>query len=357
MYNLEQRRTPLSGLGTMALSAMPLPDGDPGVSITVAHMRRLIDAGKKDPTVHELAAQIIQQCRVRAFDWMGEARAIYNWVLRNIRFTRDVYGKETLHAAAEILRLRIGDCDDFTILLCSLLGTIGHKTRIVTIAGHPQDPTQFSHVFPEVLIGDKWITVDAARRSPAFGKGPAHTWRRREWSTSSDDFIDVQGLNGPSGFLPAAPPRAYSPRVPDPRFRALGSLAAVGRAPGHGYTMNPPRRDTSYRQNHIRGQGHYGRRATRALMGLGQDTDFNFSQLPADIAAAGNVTANIITASRAAPANLVPYTGAPYGSVVPGASVFGQAAPGYPLGVNGPSTTTLLLLGAGLLAVVVAARR
>jgi hypothetical protein len=359
MMHLEQLRNPRA---PMALASMHLPEGDPGVELTVAHMRRLIDLGKKDPTVHETAAAILQQCRVRAFDWQGEARAIYNWVLRNIRFTRDVYGKETLHAAPEILRLRIGDCDDFTILICSLLGTIGHKTRIVTIAGHPEDPTQFSHVFPEVLIGDRWIPVDAARRSPAFGKGPRQTWRRREWSTSSDDFIDVQGLAGPAGFLPSRPPRAYNPWVPDPRFRNLGALAAtavtpIPQTPGHGYTMNPPRRDTRYRQNHIRGMGHYGGRALRGT--LGQDDSFNWATLPADIAAAGTAATNIVAVSRANPLNLTNPNALASG-LTPAAQVAlaqsGSSVPGYPFGVNGPSTTTLLMLGAALAAVLVISR-
>ena len=368
MLHLEQRRASLQGhfgavYTPMPLAAMPLPEGDPGVALTVAHMRRLIDQGKKDPTVHETAAAILQQCRVRAFDWMGEARAIYNWVLRNIRFTRDVYGKETLHAAPEILRLRIGDCDDFTILMCSLLGTIGHQTRIRTIAGHPEDPSQFSHVFPEVLINDKWIPVDAARKSPAFGKGPKQTWRDRVWSTSSDEFVDVQGLAGPAGFAPGRGPGAYSPRVPDPRFRAVAQLSGLGAAGatngarGHGYTMNPPRRDTSYRQNHIRGMGHYGRRAIAGM--LGQDDGFDWSSLPADIAAGGQAATNIIAVSRANPLNLTNPAQLNTG-LTPAAQVAlaqqGASVPGYPFGINGPSTTTLLMIGGGLAALMLLSR-
>ena len=157
----------------MRAQSMPLLEGDAGIAQTIQAMRQLIDQGKKDPVIHELAAQILHRGRVAAHDSAGEARAVGEAVYRNVRFTRDVYGKETLHAARDIVRLRIGDCDDFVILICSLLGTIGHKTRIVTVSNHPEDPGQFSHVYPETFVNGRWVAVDYARRSPAFGKAPA----------------------------------------------------------------------------------------------------------------------------------------------------------------------------------------
>src|SRR5260370_16607538 len=218
VVNLEMVRT-----GRTAES-YPLAGGDAGVAQTITAMRRLIEQGKKNPIVHECAATIIRSAGVPAFDWSGEVRAMYNWVLQNIRFTRDVYGKEPLHTAPEILRLGIGDCDDFTILLCSLLGTIGHKCRIVTIA-KPEDERNFSHVFPQVFIDGAWLTIDAARRGAAIGRNPDRAERVRVWDTSSDDFVDVQGLNGlgqsPAGRNPNALPGAYPAFVADPPFPSL----------------------------------------------------------------------------------------------------------------------------------------
>src|SRR5260370_32224116 len=103
MVSLEMVRT-----GRTAES-YPLAGGAAGVAQRMAAMRRRIEQGKKNPIVHECAAAIIRSAGVPAFDWSGEVSAIYNWVLTNIRFTRDVYGKETVHNAPEILRLRIGD--------------------------------------------------------------------------------------------------------------------------------------------------------------------------------------------------------------------------------------------------------
>ena len=339
MVNLEMVR----GIGAMPVQASPLASGDAGVAQTIRAMRRLIDQGKKDPKVHEAAALIIRSSSVPAYDWGGEVRAIYNWVLHNIRFTRDVQGKETLHAAPEILRLGIGDCDDFTILICSLLGTIGHKCRILTIS-KPEDERNFSHVFPQVFVGGQWLTLDAARRGAAIGRNPENVERVRIWDTSSDNFVDVEGLSGhydrqslsgPAGRSPNALPGAYTPFVADPRFRNL-------------------------RGHSLRGLGRYGAAEVRKALasmgrGMGQDDGVDWSAITQAISAGTTGAANIISATRAAPYNLFPttsYNPAPNVARTSPLLTSPYGALTSPFGVGGISTTTLLLLGLGAVAVI-----
>jgi len=327
MLNLETRAAPPPAV-------IPLPEGDAGTETTIAWMRRLIDQGKKSEAVKSLAARILHGARVPAFDWEGEARAIYDAVRRNVRFTQDARGKEVIQSAEDTIRWRIGDCDDFVILLCSLLETIGRQTRIVTVSNHADAPDQFSHVYPEVLLGGRWVAVDAARRDPAFGRAPRSYFRKRIWSTSSPEFIDVAGLAGLSGgrAVPTALPKAFRPDTA-PQYRFLSAY--------------PPRRT---RPRAPQGQGRYGR---RAIQGLGDD-DFNWAQLPADITAAAAGTANIIAASRAVPTNLYPTTSPsqpsynPYGvTTAPassGTSFFSQS----PFGSGGPSWGVIMVIAVGL---------
>jgi hypothetical protein len=334
MVNLETVR---GGRGAMKAESFPLAGGDAGIEQTVRAMCRLIEKGKKDPIVHETAARIIREANVPAYNWTAEARAMFQWVLECIRFTRDVYGKETLHAAPEILRLGIGDCDDFTILLCSLLGTIGHKCRIVTIA-RLEDERHFSHVFPQVFLEGRWVTIDAARRGAAFGRNPENVDRVRVWDLASDNFVDVHGLAGPGGTNPNALPGAYPAWVADPRFRNL-----------RGHTL--------------RGLGRYGTAEVRKALagmrrGMGDDSGdgggVDWSAVSQAISAGTTGAANIISATRASPYNLFPTTSVyspsrlPTTSMVPVSTSFG-----------GISTGTLLLggLGIGLIAVIAMGRR
>lgn len=326
MLNIEQ---------PMAANSFPLADGDAGVNQTVRAMRRLIERGKRDPLIHSLAAQILTQARVPSFDKEGAARAIGEAVHRNVRFTDDVVGVETLHSAREIVRLQIGDCDDFTILICSLLETAGLPTRIVTVSANGEDPTQFSHVYPEVNLDGVWTAVDFARRSPAFGKTPEGYFRMRIYEQTGG-YADVSGLAGMGGrrsvrsgrrgslnYFPNALPGAYS-AVNLNTYRQLR-----GRAP-HGF-------------------GHYGQ---RALGQLGQDTtiqdiDAVLTSAAPDIVAATSGAANII---RAQNTSLLPQT-------IPAGYTVNSAGQLVAIGtIGGVPTSTLLIGGLALLAVVFIAK-
>lgn len=341
----------------MGAQTFPLADGDAGTAQTIRAMRRLIEQGKKDPRIHELAARIIAHCPPE-YTPAGEisaARSIFDWGLANVRYTPDVTGKETLHAAWDVARLGIGDCDDFTVLFCSLLETIGKQTRIVTISSHPDAPKQFSHVFPEVLVQGRWIPIDAARSRAAFAKGPEHYFRRREWSSSSDEYTDVAGLNGYTprqamGYQPAALPAAYRADANPIIRRAVQRIR--GRAP--------------------MGVGHYGLGALRRLgqdslspsdvalinsadpgaLSPSGDSSFNWGGIASAIQAGTTGTANIITAERASPFNLFPTTALnapgqapiyPYGTVPRGA----QGSGSFNI-----SSQSMLLLGLGAVALL-----
>lgn len=363
----------LESIRPMKAQTSPLAGGDAGIAQTIHAMNRLIDQGKKDPRIHELGAKILREARVPpAFNPHADflaIRAVSHWIPRNIRYTRDVIGKETLHSAAEIVDLGIGDCDDFTILICSILETIGIRCRIVTISSHSLDPSQFTHVFPEAKAGARWIPVDFARKNAGFAKGPEHWARRREWSTTSDEFEDVAGLAGYGARIGnmARPIEGYGGRPAiTARPMAGGDLnvvtaydPAVTRKFRLGYNPNAlPNAYTTRALPRFRrskaiapmGVGHYG---SRALGNLAQDSGFDWSTLVPAITAGTTGAANIIAAERAAPQNLYPTTaaiGQPAG-LSPYASPYGVSPYGVSPTIAGIPTGTLLLFGFALAAI------
>jgi Transglutaminase-like superfamily len=227
---------------------MPLSDGDAGTAETIDVIRRLVDQGVKDPVVNRTAIAILQAARVRSYDFLGEIRAIYNWVRQNIRFVRDISGKETLRTPREILEVRAGDCDDINaILLPALLGTIGVPTRVVTVASHPAAPDQFSHIYAEAQLAGGWIALDAARRNPRLGRAPENYFRKRVWMLNSGEYVDVRGLGyyAPAGMgfdwgtfassisqigTGIAAPIISAIRAPSSYVNAYGSPGAVAAA-------------------------------------------------------------------------------------------------------------------------------
>jgi hypothetical protein len=209
-----------SGLGT--LSAVPLLGGDAGVAQTIAHMRSLIDAGVKNPDVNGLAINIIRQSGAPPHDEIAQAKAIFEWVLRNIYFVNDPVGvdQDGEHTAKELprppevtLQLGAGDCDCFVVLMCTMLQTIGIRTRIVTIACDPSDPSQFTHVYPEAFANGEWVSVDAARPGASFGVEPEICYRKKVW----DKPPSIRGLFG-----------AHQQRFSLNGYAALKSLRSLG---------------------------------------------------------------------------------------------------------------------------------
>jgi hypothetical protein len=171
------------------LYAVPLLSGDAGTSQTIDKIRQLVDDAWKDSSVRRFAFEILLNAGIQPYDKFGQAMAIYNWATSATYYLADPVNKEALMPAVEMLKLYQqlgvipGDCDDLnTILLPSLLGSVGLEPRIVTIAADNRDPRIFSHIYTEVKVDGDWIPMDIARPGAAFGKAPETFYRRWKWS-------------------------------------------------------------------------------------------------------------------------------------------------------------------------------
>jgi transglutaminase-like putative cysteine protease len=137
-----------------------IPKGYAGTRRTVAYMRRLIQQGAKDFYVRQKAIDILFERAIQPKDYLHEISALFQWVQRHIRYTKDPFRVEVLHSARRMLELRAGDCDDMTILLCALLQSIGHPVRIVLSGFDPHRPRLFTHVYLEANYRGRWIPLD-----------------------------------------------------------------------------------------------------------------------------------------------------------------------------------------------------
>src|SRR5437867_4501111 len=138
-----------------------VPKGRRGTLATARLIARLICKGSKDFYVRQKAIQIFVLYRVRPKDRFGEVCALFDWVRRNIRYTRDIFRVELLHSARRMLELRAGDCDDMTILLGAMLMSTGHPVRLILAGFRPHKPHVYSHIYPEVSVRGRWIPIDA----------------------------------------------------------------------------------------------------------------------------------------------------------------------------------------------------
>src|SRR5206468_8320697 len=154
-----------------------VPRGTRGTLVTARLIAQLIREGAKDFYVRQKAIEIFRAYGARPKDRFGEICALFDWVRRNIRYTRDIFRVELLHTARRMLELRAGDCDDMTILLGSMLMATGHPVRLV-LAGFRKDKRHgYSHIYLEVNLGGNWIALDATMERP-LGWAPPAIWKR-----------------------------------------------------------------------------------------------------------------------------------------------------------------------------------
>lgn len=129
---------------------------------SVEVIRNLIEQGKRDWVVRRTAEKIVQYLPPK--DYAGEINAVFNFVTRRLRYTKDIHQVETVHRVRELLRWhkKAADCDDFTILTGALLESIGHPVRLVIIGSNYSDAEDYSHIYLQVLLKDKWVSLDGS---------------------------------------------------------------------------------------------------------------------------------------------------------------------------------------------------
>jgi transglutaminase-like putative cysteine protease len=153
-----------------------VPHGNRGTLVTARIIAQMIRAGAKDFYVRQKAIEIFRAYRVPPKDRLGEVWSLFDWVKANIRYTRDIFRVELLHTARRMLELRAGDCDDMSILLGAMFVSTGHPVRLVLAGFRPNKPHSYSHIYPEVQIGKRWVAIDVTVDKP-MGWAPPALWK------------------------------------------------------------------------------------------------------------------------------------------------------------------------------------
>jgi transglutaminase-like putative cysteine protease len=120
-------------------------------------MKRLVnsDRGKASGLIRQQAIEIIRNVPPKK---RGEiAHAVWAWVKANIAYIRDTNGMEQIHYPEQVLKQRAGDCDDHSLLLASLLESVGIRTRFKAVGFRPGS---ISHVYTQAHIGPHWISLE-----------------------------------------------------------------------------------------------------------------------------------------------------------------------------------------------------
>jgi hypothetical protein len=203
-----------------------------GTRTTLKHIQSLIRAGAKDFYVRQKAIDILLAKAVKPKDYLGEIKALFEWVQKNVRYTKDPFRVEVLHSARQLLELRAGDCDDMTILLGSMLEAIGHPVRLVVTGPDPLRPKLFSHIYLEVFHKGQWIPLDATMPYPmgweprTFVKQVIPIERKANMMQQTPGFYGIAAITPTPSWLPGLiqSMRQGGIKPKDPRMKSLLDL-------------------------------------------------------------------------------------------------------------------------------------
>jgi hypothetical protein len=117
-------------------------------------------------------------CRMR--DESCEIERIWDFVVQNFRYVYDPAEIDTFASAKESLLAGGGDCDDSSILICSLAGLVGFRC-VARVISTKDNPGQWVHIYPMVALTKdapkKWIPLDVTVEGATPGweyEGIAH---------------------------------------------------------------------------------------------------------------------------------------------------------------------------------------
>lgn len=159
-------------IGNQPVKYTSLGFGDYAVSRnTLSLMKDAIVQSSKNPTVRDWATRIIAD--VRPKDQWGEAEAIYHFVQNHSHYVKDPTGTEMLQSplvAFDNWNRSImwpADCDDYSILILSLLRSIGYKVGLRAASYTPNK--MLTHVYGMVQLYGQWYPVDGIKSGGYIG--------------------------------------------------------------------------------------------------------------------------------------------------------------------------------------------
>jgi len=95
--------------------------------------------------------------------------------VRSMRYVMDPPSHEQVQAPSYTIRKRRGDCEDLSALFAYLALIAGLRVRFATIA--MAAPGVYDHIYPEILLNDRWVPVEMIRAWP-LGREAEHLEKR-----------------------------------------------------------------------------------------------------------------------------------------------------------------------------------
>lgn len=160
------------------------------IDVRLRILQDMIAKSVEDPRMRKLALSITRKCPAR--DGKCEARAIYDWIRENIRYTGDIAphklgadgpyeAVDFFQSAARTVEFGGGDCDDHTILGATLAIHNGIQAKLRVTSRTKKRAEDYTHIYPALglpkMRPKSWVAIDTTLPGNYFGVEAPHKKR------------------------------------------------------------------------------------------------------------------------------------------------------------------------------------
>jgi transglutaminase-like putative cysteine protease len=149
---------------------------------------KIINDYTGNPVLVEFASKLIKLNNIPARDEKSLVRYIQLFVQQKIKFFREY--PERWQSPLQTLALGIGDCDDKTILLASILRSFRIPIQLVFLRFKKPGKESYSHVYPRAKINNKWLAVETVRDEFKLGDDPEQMAKNKGFTVTSEIIGD-----------------------------------------------------------------------------------------------------------------------------------------------------------------------
>lgn len=141
--------------------------------------------GLRDPRMRQIALMVTRHCPPR--NDMCELEAIYDFVVKNIRYTGDIVFKDTFQTALRTMQFAGGDCDDHSVCSAVLAMANGFQTRfrITSNTGKTWDHIYMMAGVPK-HNPKRWVALDTTLGPGRFASQPPRA-KHQDFMVATED--------------------------------------------------------------------------------------------------------------------------------------------------------------------------
>jgi transglutaminase-like putative cysteine protease len=154
---------------------LPLSDGAEGAFESLEWMARAVRgemppdySGYQDEFNRRAAKKIVGS--VSGWDQRSVIAALFDFVAHRIKYQPHPFNQQTVQDAKRTIQIGEGDCVSKSVLLATLLASLGYSSRFVAQSENCLD---YSHVYVEVWLDGDWLGLDPVAADEPMG------WRQR----------------------------------------------------------------------------------------------------------------------------------------------------------------------------------